>query len=336
MNFSTRVFTTAAIALASLSASVSMAQVKVEKDVSYLGSPHNIRLSNGTVDLMLASDYGPRIMRYAFIGSGENGNIFATIPGITLHTDLGDWYIRGGARVWHSPEAIPRSYVPDNGPIDVEQQGETFRMIQPTEKPTGIQKEIDVTLAPEGSHVTVVFKLTNHSMFPVQMAVWAMSAMNKNGKAIFPQEPHVPHSVDISPARTLTLWKFTDMSDPRWMWGRQFITLTQDPHRERAQKIGIQDKQNWAAYYRDGDLMLKRIQRHPDAVYPDEGSNVESFTNNVFLELETLGPIENVQPGETISHTEQWWLFKNVDLGQGEAGIAAAMQPILNETMPAK
>jgi hypothetical protein len=315
--------------------SAANAQVKIERDVPYLGTPHNIRMSNGTVELILPTDYGPRIMRYAFVGSGDDGNIFATIPGVTLKTSLGDWYIRGGHRLWHSPEAIPRSYVPDNAPIQVEIDGNTVKLIEPVEEITNIQKEIWVTLDPQGSHVTVVHRLTNKGLFPVQMACWAMSAMNTDGKAIFPQEPYVSHDADISPARPLTLWKYTDMSDPRWMWGKQFITLTQDPNRSEPQKFGIGDHQGWAAYFRHGVLFLKRFDYHDDQTYPDFGCNVESFTNNIFLELETLGPLETVPPGGTITHTEQWWLFKNVDLGTGEAGIAAALQPILEETAPA-
>src|SRR5579884_4527268 len=88
--------------------------VKIEQHVPYLDSPNNIRMSNGTVELILTTDYGPRIMRYAFVGTGDEDNVFATIPGVTLHTASGDWYIRGGDRVWIAPEANPKSYGPDN------------------------------------------------------------------------------------------------------------------------------------------------------------------------------------------------------------------------------
>jgi len=38
----------------------------------------------------------------------------------------------------------------------------------------------------------------------------------------------------------------------------------------------------------------------------------------------------------SITHTEDWYLYKVADLGNGEAGIAAALQPILSVTAPQK
>lgn len=308
--------------------------IKVEEKVSYLGAPNNIRISNGKVELILATDYGPRIMRFAPLGSKDEDNVFATIPDVTLKTDLGDWYIRGGHRLWHAPEAIPRSYVPDNGPVQVARDGDTVKLIQPIEKETGIQKEIWVTLDPKRSRVTVIHKLTNRGLFPVEMACWAMSAMNKGGKAILPQEPYKSHDEDVLPARAVTLWKYTDLTDPRWMLGKSFLTLQQDPNNKAAQKIGVQNKQGWCGYLRNSVLFLKRFPFDASGRYPDGDCDNETFTNDVFLELETLGPLKTTMPGEAITHTEDWWLYPKFEPGNGEAGLAAALQPILAETAP--
>ena len=47
-----------------------MAAVKIEK-VSYQGWPNSYRITNGEVEVIITSDIGPRIMRYAFTG-GQN------------------------------------------------------------------------------------------------------------------------------------------------------------------------------------------------------------------------------------------------------------------------
>ncbi|HEV2474170.1 MAG TPA: hypothetical protein VGS41_15945 [Chthonomonadales bacterium] len=326
----------AALALGAAAVSAGAQGIKVEEKVSYLGYPNNIRISNGTVELILATDYGPRVMRFAPAGSGDNDNIFGTVPGVTLKTDLGDWYIRGGHRMWHAPEGNPRSYVPDNSPVTVERDGDTIKLIEAVEAPTHIKKEIWITLDPQGNHVTVLHKLTNMSYFPIKMAVWSMSVMNKSGMCILPQEPFQSHDTTLLPARPMVLWTYTNLTDPRWYLGKSFVTLKQDPNNKDAQKIGILNKLGWAAYYRNGLLFVKRFNFDPNATYPDYGCNNETFTNDAFLELESLGPLRTVQPGETITHTENWWLFKNVDLGNGEAGIAAALQPLLEQTTTAK
>lgn len=332
-----RLASAAALAL-SVSLASAQGEVKIEQKVPYLNAPNNIRLSNGTVELILATDYGPRIMRYAFVGSGEDGNIFATIPPVkpNLHTDLGDWFIRGGHRLWHAPEEIPRSYVPDDAPIQAQIEGNTIKLIQPVEKVTNIQKEIWVTLEPQGTHVTVTHRLTNKGLWTVEMACWAMSAMNRGGKAILPQEPYQSHDEEVRPARTMTLWGYTNLTDPRWMIGKSFITLTQDPNIKESQKVGILNRLGWSAYARNRQLFLKRFPYEKGKTYPDMGCNNETYTDGTFLELETLGPMEKVEPGQTITQTEDWWLYKNVDLGNGEAGIAAALQPLLTETARTK
>lgn len=308
--------------------------VKIEQKVAYLGSPNNIKMSNGVVELIIATDYGPRIMRYAMAESKDDDNVFATIPPDkpTLHTEYGDWFIRGGHRLWHSPEAVPRTYETDNDPVQVTIEGSTVKLAQPIEKHTQILKEIWITLDPTGSRVTVVHRLTNKGTFALEMAGWAMSAMNKGGKAIIPQEPFVSHEKVKLPARPVVLWPYTNMKDPRWMFGTNFITLQQDVTNNDSQKLGVFDTLGWAGYSHAGALFLKRYSVDKSKPYPDYNSNTEIYTDGGFLELETLSPLQQIAPDQTLTHTERWWLFNKVDLGSGEAGIAAALQPILSQT----
>ncbi len=308
------------------------AALKVEEKVSYAGNEGCIRLSNGTVELVLATQLGPRILRYAPAGSAEADNLFGHVPEVTVKTDLGQWFIRGGHRLWHAPEGKPRSYAPDNDPVQVVREGDTFRLIQPVEKATGIEKEIDITLDPTGSHVVVVHKLTNRGQFAIEMSCWAMSVMNKGGTAILPQEPYQSHDEALLPARPLVLWPYTNLTDPRWSIGQKYITLRHDPDMKESQKVGILNRQGWAAYYRNSLLFFKRFPCEAEKTYPDFNSNNETYTDAAILELETLGALEKVQPGGTISHREDWWLYKSVDIGNGEAGIAAALQPVLTDT----
>ena len=310
--------------------------IKFEDKVAYNGKNTNIRLSNGVVELILATEYGPRIMRYAPVNTEDTDNIFGTVDNVSLTTELGQWNIRGGHRLWHAPEGKPRSYVPDNAPVQVVRDGDTVKLIQPVESATNIQKEIWITLDPTGSHVVVLHKLTNKGFFPVEMSCWAMSVMNKGGLAILPQEPYQSHDDALQPARPMVLWSYTNLTDPRWMFGQKYLTLRQDPDVKESQKIGVLNKQGWAAYFRKSTLFLKRFACDNDKRYPDYNCNNETYTDANFLELETLGPLEKVEPGATITHREDWWLYQKVDIGSGEAGIAAVMQPILAETATPK
>lgn len=307
------------------------AEVMVEQKVTYLGAPNCIRLSNGSVELILSTDFGPRILRYAPVGSKPEENVFGTVAGVTATTPLGEWWIRGGHRLWHAPEAKPRTYEPDNDPVSFEVVGNTVKLKQAVEKTTHIQKEMWVTLDPKSSRVTVVHRLTNKSFFAVDMACWALSVMNTNGRGIFPQEPYRSHDDELLPARPMVLWSYTNLKDPRWMFGATLFTLTQDPNNKEAQKIGILNKQGWAAYSRKGLLFLKRFRYEEGKTYPDYQSNMETFTNDAILEIETLGSLERVQPEQTITHVEEWWLFQK-EIGETEVTMNEALLPILKET----
>jgi hypothetical protein len=116
------------------------------------------------------------------------------------------------------------------------------------------------------------------------------------------------------------------MADPRWTWGDRFVLLRHDPARASAQKIGFYDDVGWMAYARGSDLFVKLHAPKPGA-HADFGCNVETFTNEAILELETLGPVARVAPGASVEHREWWMLFGEVDLGDTEDSMERALLP---------
>lgn len=292
--------------------------------VSYGGWPNCYRLSNGAVELVVTSDVGPRVIRFGFVGEV---NVFAEYADQMGKTGGEEWRIYGGHRFWHAPEADPRSYYPDNGPVEMSGEGNTLRVVQPTESTTGMQKELTITLDATEPCVRVVHRLWNRNLWAVEAAPWALSVMAQGGKAILPQAPYAPHGEALLPARPLVLWSYTNMSDPRWYWGERYITLQQDPKSSKPQKVGVGVKEGWAAYANQGVLFAKRFRYHKGAMYPDFGCSVETFTNADMLELETLGPLMRIEPGSKLDHTEYWALFKGVTVGADEASIDAEVLP---------
>jgi hypothetical protein len=106
--------------------------------------------------------------------------------------------------------------------------------------------------------------------------------------------------------------------------GTSYIQLRQlaNPQgRFQEQMGGIYNPAGWGAYFRQGHLFVKRVGVFKDARHPDFGCNFEVFTNPEFLELETLGPLVELQPGEVVEHVEDWWLFADVPGGENDAWI---------------
>jgi hypothetical protein len=123
------------------------------------------------------------------------------------------------------------------------------------------------------------------------------------------------------------MWAYTDMSDPRWTWGRELIMLRQDPEMAEAQKIGVLSLEGWMAYARRGNLFVKTFEPLPGSNYPDLNSTVEMFTNEMMLEMETLGPLVKLEPGTAVTHSETWRLFSDVPMPQTEADVIANILP---------
>ena len=74
---------------------------------------------------VVATTIGPRIVRYGFVGGD---NLLGWVPKDEVKTALGSWKPWGGHRLWTAPEAMPRSYSPDNEPVDVQISGGTVTL----------------------------------------------------------------------------------------------------------------------------------------------------------------------------------------------------------------
>jgi hypothetical protein len=312
-----------------LCAAPAVAQVKVDKAACF-DQPDCDRLSNGTVEVVVPTAFGPRIARYGFVGQE---NVLGEAPGGSV-TDLGEWKPRGGHRLWHAPEGMPRSYSPDNARVEREVSGATIRLRQAVEPKVGIQKEIAVTLDPSGTHVTVRHILSNRTLWPVELAAWAMSIMNGGGTVILPQEPYVDQPHNLLPVRPLVMWSYTDLSDPRYAIGAKYIRVRVMADRTEPQKIGIGNRQGWAAYHRGRTLFVKRFPYDDAARYADFGSNCETYVKGSFVELESLGPLLRLEPGASTEYVEHWYLFPNVEIGGTEATLDAALPSLLPNTVP--
>jgi hypothetical protein len=150
-----------------------------------------------------------------------------------------------------------------------------------------------------------------------------------NGRAIIPQEPYGEGDDFLLPSRSLALWQYTKMNDPRWVWGEKYIQAKQDPSFASEQKIGVTNKQGWMAYYLDNEVLIKKFDFNPWAVYPDYNCNNEIYIGENYLEVETLGPLVKLKPGEKVEHIEHWFLAKATS-DESEESIIANILPLVN------
>jgi hypothetical protein len=250
-----------------------------------------------------------------------------------------EWQIRGGHRFWLAPEDLTRTYFADNRPVKWEKVGTHAARLTPSpEEEYGVQKELVLRLAEKGTKVTVTHKVTNIGKEPTELAPWGPTVMAPGGVEVIPLPPKRPHPghpknarspADYAPNQELILWPFFDFTDTRWSFGSKYVFLRQDA-KKGPTKIGLAHREGWVGYVNGGTLFVKRFDYNENAVYPDLGTRYQTFSNEDMLEMETVGELVTLKPGESAELIEQWELFGNVPDVRTETDVDRHVLPLLS------
>lgn len=298
----------------------------MHEKINYEGWPNCIRLYNDEIELIITTDIGPRIVKFGFI---NKQNFLFMIPEHCGKAGGDEWRIYGGHRLWLAPEAIPFSYNPDNDKVDYLVNAYSIKLMQQKESITGVAKEMEITLSPDKNEVKVLHRVTNKNASDVELSVWPITMLATGGRAIIPQVPYGEGNDFLLPSRSLALWSYTKMNDPRWVWGEKYIQAKQNPQYTSEQKIGVTNKQGWIAYHLNGEVLIKKFDFRAGVIYPDYHCNNEVYISENYLEIETLGPLTTLAPGEKAEHTEHWLLAK-AKIDDSEKSIDDSILPLVD------
>jgi len=305
-----------------------IAEIKVEK-TEYKGWKNCYRVSNGEVELIVTGDVGPRVIRFGFVG-GQN--LFKEFPDQLGKAGEGKFQLRGGDRVWKAPEDPVATWAPDNVPVEIIPTPTGLVARAPVEPLTMLQKEIEISMAPSGTAVTVSHRISNRSLFSLEFAPWVLTMMAPGGMAITGFPPRGRHPINLEATNPLVMWAYTNLADKRWTFTKKYLALHQDPSNSDAQKLGIFNRDTWAVYLLNGEAFVKRATAESEKTYADFGCSFETFTNNEFLEIETLGPLTKVLPGQTVAQVERWSLHRNIPIpGLTDDDIDRVVLPLLQQ-----
>ena len=245
--------------------------------------------------------------------SGSRANLFVDLSALSpISTPYGDYYLHGGHRLWHSPEAMPRSYIPDDGGVLVTDRPGGVVLEGKTEPGTGIRKQMEISLAKGRPTVTLTHTLINDGLWPVELAPWAITQCRLGGTVILPMPTGNVDLAGLLPNRNISLWPYTRINDPRVVWGDDFVLFNAKSMLPPF-KAGYFNSHGWLAYWVDGVLFRKKIEVLTGLPHADNNCNVEVYCGDLFVELETLGPLKKLNPGDLAIHTEVWDIFDGID-----------------------
>jgi hypothetical protein len=228
-----------------------------------------------------------------------------------IGTPYGDFSFRGGHRLWHAPEAIPRSYIPDHG-VSIHDLPDGVMMEAETEPGTGIRKQIEIHLAADKPKITLTHTLLNQGMWAVELAPWAITQLKLGGTAILPLPTGNADAAGLLHNRQISLWAYTRLNDPRLKLDDPFILFKAEALLPPF-KMGYFNLHGWLAYWVQGVLFRKTFDVRAGLSHPDNNCNAEIYCGDQFVELESLAPLTKLQPGASATHTEVWEVFNGLD-----------------------
>ena len=281
------------------------AQVRVIHE-TYHGWKGCVRLTNGTVELVVVPSIA-RIMRYSYVGGKnllwENPALVGKPPPASTR----DWINWGGDKLWNSPQ--DRWGWPPDRALDQEActvkvlPDKSLLVIGATSAKSGIHFTRKITMKPKGTEVTIVNTMTASETGAVEWGVWEVAQMdspdqlrlplNKSGK--FPMGYLVFKNSEPAPGST------------------KLTTTDVLYHRDlkKSSKIGSDSPKGYLIGEKDSIRFTLKQQVTAGANYPDDGCALEMYSSpdpTKYMELELMGPVEWVQPSESLIMITHWKL----------------------------
>ena len=266
-----------------------------------------ISIEAGTISAVVTTSVGPRILGLL---RPDGRNALAELPEATLPCPgSGPFRLRGGHRLWAAPE-IPRvTYRPDDDAVEVEELADGVLLTTIPDPVAGTQRQLGVRAIGDG-RLAVDHRVVNVADRPQRLAPWAITMMAAGGRAWLPLLQRPFDEGGFQAQRNIVLWPYARLSDPRLSLGDALIEIRTDRPDllaiESPVKAGTSGRRGWVAHWRDGLLLVKRTVHDEAATYADMGASAQAYANDTNTELETLGPLVDLAPGEAAEHREIW------------------------------
>ncbi len=286
-------------------------------------------LENAEARVVLGHQSGGRVLEYALNGQ----NVIYLDPeqnGKTWKTGDPPYHPRGG-RFDIGPEKLmpphPALWIGEwssaaTGP-------RTGRMMSVVDPDTGIQIIRDFKLDEDSSRLSCRQTMMNKSKTAVaRLCHWGRTLVTGGGIVVMPlgEYSRFPKKYVLYGPDDSILF---NPSDPNVRERDGYLEILGPP---KHPKTGMDSAEGWLACLMPQNLMFLKSY----ATYPERGYNeIAGLTVSVWMpadgnmiELEPIGPMETLKPGQSAVFEEEWWLVpfefpqdRNVDLASLEEAV---------------
>ncbi len=305
----------------------------VVKNITYRGWEKSIEISNSEIKIIVVPEMG-RILHFSF---QEGENIFyenQVFSGIEFSS--GKYYKKdeniqapdiGGNRVLPCSEEyfhlltgsrhVPDPFINasaykatclDNGVV----------LESPISALLGIQIKRTITILEKGTGVKIKQELIkriaakNQQIEKIPLTIWSLSKIKTPNFSYLPIEEN---SV-FKDGFMIPVWPDSKNNATSNVTVNLNI-LEIKSSESLPQKVGA-DSKKWVAAHLNKQLFIEQFNfvKGPREFYPDGGTSVTIFGNNLFTELECLSPEKTLLIGEQINYDLCWNLYKMDDKNQ--------------------
>lgn len=282
---------------------------------NYQGWADSYLLTNGIVEAVVVPAIG-RVMQFGFAGEEgvfwENTNLF----GVTLSGLETNWMNFGGDKSWPAPEGEWPKFTKsdvwrpplgfDGLPMLGKVESGDVYLISQVDPAYGIRVRRRVHLHPRKPVLYIQTTFERLAGEPAKIGVWTVTQF-KDPKFIYLPAP----ASSIFGTNGYTL--INPEPPPAMKHDSGLLWFARDP--KAPHKIGSDaDAALWMNTKFACRIDSPRVRK---ADYPDHGSSLEVYTNPdplPYIELETLGPLKKLAPGDSITRVNIYTLHRRTEL----------------------
>jgi hypothetical protein len=251
--------------------------------------------------LEFLSEGGPRIVGFGLAG---DANVLAETPNAHWDTGYGMFELVGGHRLWFAPES-PECSVPDMSGLTVSLTPLGIRLTGAVQEPTGLCKSIEIGLAPDSAAVRLHHVVANEGERTLELSPWPVTQLRLGGVARV-EMPALGQG--SAPNQLVAMFPYSSWDDERLSIRQRELAVTATPGPPF--KIGVLNRTGVVSYEVDGLRFVKRYDPALDRPHPDLGCNLLIYADARTIELESLGTLVRLGPGESVGWDEDWELSR--------------------------
>lgn len=293
-----------------IASALSMNLYSAERVTEY-GLPDCIELNNGSTRVVLDPNIGGRVLVYEI--NGKNILYFDK-----AHEGITDGYsiqrIDAGRFDFGPTRVLPKRDLYFKGKWKAEITGElSARMTSQVDPALNVLVVRDFVLDKKTSRLSCTQTFTNIGKEAKYLCAWGRTFVHGGGISLTPINPHSRYPdghIGYLQCNNQNVMVYQHAEDPNV---RIRDNILETLGTTNYSKFVMDGEEGWMAYLSPEDLMyIKTFEFFPNKKYGEmtaATASIWQFEDRIY-EIEPYGPLERVEPGQSISFTENWDLIE--------------------------